>query len=65
MLQDQAAAQIIGTPGEYYWSGAASTHFFVSPDDDLFAMFMTQLMGAMGAPFGRELRTSVYQALLD
>jgi CubicO group peptidase (beta-lactamase class C family) len=65
VLQDPAAAQIIGTPGEYYWSGAASTHFFVSPDDDLFAIFMTQLMGAMGAPFGRELRTSVYQALLD
>jgi len=65
VLQDPAAAQIIGTPGEYYWSGAASTHFFVSPEDDLFAIFMTQLMGAQGAPFGRELRTSVYQALLD
>jgi CubicO group peptidase (beta-lactamase class C family) len=65
VLQDPAASQVIGTPGEYYWSGAASTHFFVSPDDDLFAIFMTQLMGASGAPFGRELRTSVYQALLD
>jgi CubicO group peptidase (beta-lactamase class C family) len=65
VLQDPAAAQVLGTPGEYYWSGAASTHFFVSPEDDLFAIFMTQLMGAQGAPFGRELRTSVYQALTD
>lgn len=65
VLQDPAQAQVLGTPGEYYWSGAASTHFFVSPKEDLFAIFMTQLMGAMGAPFGRELRTSVYQALTD
>src|SRR6185436_8018234 len=54
VLQDPAEAQVLGTPGEYYWSGAASTHFFVSPEDDLFAIFMTQLMGAQGAPFGRD-----------
>jgi CubicO group peptidase (beta-lactamase class C family) len=65
VLQDPAAAQMLGSAGEYHWSGAASTHFFVSPRDDLFAIFMTQLMGAQGAPFGRELRTSVYQALTD
>ena len=65
VLMDAAQAQVLGTPGEYYWSGAAATHFFVSPEDDLFAIFMTQLMGATGAPFGRELRTSVYQALTD
>ncbi|HEY7270449.1 MAG TPA: serine hydrolase domain-containing protein [Dehalococcoidia bacterium] len=65
VLQDPAAAQVLGSAGEYYWSGAASTHFFVSPRDGLFAIFMTQLLGAQGAPFGRELRTSVYQALTD
>ena len=31
MLLDQTVAQIIGTPGEYYWGGAASTAFFDQP----------------------------------
>jgi CubicO group peptidase (beta-lactamase class C family) len=65
VLRDPAAAQVLGSVGEYSWSGAAETHFFISPRDDMFAIFMTQLMGPPGAPFGRELRTSVYQALMD
>ena len=65
VLMDPAEAQVLGSEGEYYWSGAAQTQFFVSPRDDLFAIFMTQIMGHMNAPYGRELRTSVYQALSD
>src|SRR5438067_3685877 len=41
------------------------SHFFVSPDDDLFAVFMTQLMGAVGAPFRSEEHTSELQSRFD
>lgn len=65
VLLDAAEAQVLGTPGEFYWSGAASTHFFVSPKDELAALFLTQLMGAMPATFSHELRVCAYQALID
>ena len=41
MLLDPAVAQVIGTPGEYYWGGAASTAFFVNPAEDLIMIFLT------------------------
>jgi CubicO group peptidase (beta-lactamase class C family) len=66
VLRDPAEAQILGTPGEIYWSGAASTHFFVSPADELAVVFMTQLRG-FGPPSSlpNDLRVATYQALLD
>ena len=62
---DPAAAQGIGTPGEYYWGGAASTAFWVTPAEDLVVIFMTQLMPSSTYPIRRELRACVYQALID
>jgi CubicO group peptidase (beta-lactamase class C family) len=53
----------VGTPGEYGWSGAAGTTFFISPGEDMFAVFMTQLMRAQ--PLRRELRTTIYGAIID
>jgi CubicO group peptidase (beta-lactamase class C family) len=32
VLLDHTVAQIIGTQGEFYWGGAASTAFFVNPN---------------------------------
>ncbi|HEU0168972.1 MAG TPA: serine hydrolase domain-containing protein [Chloroflexota bacterium] len=56
----------LGSPGEYYWSGAASTEFFVSPRDDLFALFLTQVMNNQLARDLRSLlRVTTYQALTD
>ena len=66
VLQDPTRSQTLGTPGEFYWDGAASTMFFISPKDDLIAIFLTQVMGANQVQqFGRKLRVCVYQALLD
>ncbi|HLG10430.1 MAG TPA: serine hydrolase domain-containing protein [Dehalococcoidia bacterium] len=66
VLTNPAASGCVGTAGEYHWAGAASTHFFVSPADQLGVVFMTQMLG-MGPPvaLGRDLRVGVYQALLD
>lgn len=65
VMQDPSRAQIVGTPGEYAWGGAASTAFWVDPQEDLIAIFLTQLMPSSSYPLRRELRTLTYAALID
>jgi len=65
VLMDPAKAQLIGTPGEYYWGGAASTAFFVNPAEDLVMVFMTQLMPSSTHPIRRELRQAIYGSIID
>ncbi len=65
VLLDPTTAEVNGTPGEYYWGGAASTAFFVSPADELVMLFLTQLLPSGSYPFRRELRAVIYGALTD
>jgi CubicO group peptidase (beta-lactamase class C family) len=65
MTVDVARTQNIGSLGEYFWGGMASTAFWVDPEEDLAAVFMTQLMPSTAYPIRRELRTLVYAALED
>lgn len=65
VLLDPAAAQVLGTSGEYYWGGAASTAFFISPQEDLITIFLTQLMPSSSYPIRRELRATVYSCIID
>jgi len=62
---DPARAQILGTPGEYAWGGAASTAFWVDPAEDMIVIMMTQLMPSSTYPIRRELRVLSYQAVID
>jgi CubicO group peptidase (beta-lactamase class C family) len=54
--------------GEFFWSGANSTHFFINPAKKLVVVFMTQV-ASVGSPnpygfyFGNELRNAVYKDL--
>ena len=65
VVLDPTVAQTIGTPGEYFWGGKASTAFFVSPADELVVVFLTQLVPSARYPIRRELRAAVYGALDD
>lgn len=65
MVLDPVKAQIITSPGEHHWGGAASTFFWLDPVEDLFTVFLTQLMPSSTYPIRRELRARVYQALVD
>jgi CubicO group peptidase (beta-lactamase class C family) len=65
MLLDPAVAQLIGTPGEFYWGGAASTAFFVNPAEELIMLFLTQLRPSSTYPIRRELRATIYSAITD
>jgi CubicO group peptidase (beta-lactamase class C family) len=62
---DPAKAQIVGSPGEYAWGGAASTAFWIDPAEDLAVVLLTQLMPSSTYPLRRELRVLSYQALVD
>lgn len=65
VMIDPAKAQILGTPGEYAWGGAASTAFWVDPKEDMFVVFLTQLMPSSAYPFRRELRVLTYQSIIE
>jgi CubicO group peptidase (beta-lactamase class C family) len=60
---DPVKAHIITSPGEYHWGGAASTFFWIDPEEDLYVIFLTQLIPSSTYPIRRELRARVYQAL--
>lgn len=51
--------------GDFYWGGAASTIFWVDPVEDLFAIFMTQLMPSGTFNFRGQLKNIIYGALED
>ena len=66
VLLDQTVAQTIGTPGEIFWGGAASTAFFVTPAEDLIVIFLTQLRPSATYPaLRRQLRATVYSSITD
>ena len=65
VMLDPARAQVLGTPGEYAWGGAASTAFWVDPVEELAVVLLTQLTPSSTYPIRRELRVLTYAALLD
>jgi CubicO group peptidase (beta-lactamase class C family) len=65
VVLDPAAANVLDSVGEYAWGGAASTYFFVDPVEELIMIFMTQLLPSSSYPVRRQLKTLVYQALVD
>jgi CubicO group peptidase (beta-lactamase class C family) len=65
IMLDPARAQILGSPGEYAWGGAASTGFWIDPVEDMAVIMMTQLTPSSTYPIRRELRVLTYQAIVD
>jgi CubicO group peptidase (beta-lactamase class C family) len=65
VVLDPSAAQVITSPGEYAWGGAASTLFWVDPVEELTVIGLTQLMPSSAYPIRQELKPLVYGALVD
>ncbi|HEX3350791.1 MAG TPA: serine hydrolase domain-containing protein [Acetobacteraceae bacterium] len=65
VMLDPAKAQILGTPGECAWGGAASTAFWIDPAEDMAVVLLTQLMPSSTYPIRRQLRVLTYQAIVD
>jgi CubicO group peptidase (beta-lactamase class C family) len=65
VVQDNVKYKVLSSPGEFAWSGAASTTFWVDPVERITALFMTQLRPSGAYPLRARLRQLVYQALVD
>ena len=61
---DEVAAMNISA-GDYYWGGAASTIFWVDPVENLYVIFMTQLMPSATFNFRGQLKNIIYAAIED
>ena len=62
---DPVKAQMMTSVGEHHWGGAASTFFWIDPDEDLYVIYLSQLLPSSAYPIRRELRSLVYQTLVD
>ena len=62
---DAPTTQLIRSTGEYFWGGAASTAFWIDPEEEMFVVFMTQFVPSSFYPIRSELRVVAYQALID
>jgi len=59
-----ADRKTLGSEGEYYWGGAASTAFFTDPGEELTASFFTQFMPSTAYSIRPQLRQLIYQAIV-
>ena len=64
VVMDTAQTGVLNSDGNYGWSGAAATNFWVDPQEQLVGIIMTQLMDNM-LPFQQDFRALTYQALVD
>ena len=62
---DPVAAELVGSPGEFAWGGAASTAFWIDPAEDLIVIFLTQLLPSWMFNFRGQLKTIIYGAITD
>jgi CubicO group peptidase (beta-lactamase class C family) len=66
VMKDSAAAGFMSSEGSYFWAGAAATHFWVDPKEDLVVIAMTQHMSVPAVDtLLPQIRTLVYSALLE
>ncbi len=64
VLMDVAQSGAPGSAGEFGWSGAAKTHYWVDPQEEIVGLFMTQSMMSFDLP-ELALRALAYQAIED
>ncbi len=64
VVTDPAAADVAGSAGAFYWSGAYCTYFLIDPAEDMIAILMSQRSPFSGYHF-EMMQQLVYQALAD
>ena len=61
-MLDTGQAMSLTNNGEFGWSGAAATYFWVDPAESMVGVIMTQYLGSI-LPLSEALRTAAYQML--
>ena len=64
MIVDLARSQNVGSLGEYYWGGAASTIFWIDPAEELIVIFLTQFMPSGTFNFRGQIKQILYPGLV-
>ena len=62
VVVDPAEADVAGSAGAFYWSGAYSTYFLIDPAEEMIAILMSQRSPYSGFHF-EMMQQMVYQAL--
>ena len=62
VMLDVGQSLALTSDGEHGWAGAASTYFWVDPQENLTGTFMTQYLGS-AVPLSDDMRTAAYQVL--
>ena len=62
IMMDPGKALALTGKGEFGWAGAASTYFWVDPNEDMVGVIMTQYLGSI-LPLADDLRSAAYQML--
>jgi CubicO group peptidase (beta-lactamase class C family) len=65
VVLDRARAATTASAGSYGWGGAASTIFWIDPQEELVAIFLTQLIPSRTFDFRGQLQAIVYGAITD
>jgi len=65
VIMSVAETQGFESVGNYDWGGAASTHFWIDPQEEVIGLLMTQFMPSRHYPLDEQLKVLTYQALVD
>ena len=65
VLRDVAQSRAAGSVGAFGWSGAASTHFWVDPKEELIGLILPQFQPILYYPFAAQFNALAYQAIVD
>ena len=64
VVQNLQRAQNVGSVGEYYWGGAASTIFWIDPAEEMIVIFLTQFMPSGTFNFRGQIKQLLYPGLV-
>jgi len=65
VMRDVALSQMLGSIGEWGWSGAAHTWFWIDPLENTTGIIMTQFLPPFFLRVTQDFKNMVYQALVD
>ena len=65
VVTDPALAGLPVSEGVFSWGGAATTHFWVDPEEDLVGIVLTQLLPDGTYPVRQLMQLLTYQAIVD
>jgi CubicO group peptidase (beta-lactamase class C family) len=65
IVTDLGARGVSGSLGEFGWAGAFHSTYWADPEEELVAVYLTQLIPAIDIDDQNKFRTLLYQAIVD